>query len=453
MADDINNCLATAVGELGGLAKSMNETLTTLVKSVNEPQYRTFDAQGRPTGFVEETDEVVNLRFGEDRDAAIQKSYRDQNRLHRSLRKSAGYRPWGEFKSFRDVVRDGLANHGSESFRGRFEKHWKPIDDFAKSQLGLTKAIQGMSEGIGADGGFTVMPEFNTQIIDRIYQNDLWSRTDNYTVTGNNMTFLANAETSRAAGSRHGGLRGYWIAEGATITDTKPTFREISLKLVKLGVVVYLTEELLSDSGVALEQYVARKAAEEFNFLIGDSLVNGTGAGQPLGILTAPSLLSVAKETGQAATTLVSENILKMYARFFAPNLAGAIWLHNQDIGPQLNMMSLAVGTGGQLTYTPPGGLSASPYATLLGRPMIPTEFSATLGTQGDILLADLGQILSISKGGVAQAVSTHIEFLTDQTALRFTMRLNARPWESAAITQFKGTNTQSSFVAVDTRA
>jgi HK97 family phage major capsid protein len=87
---------------------------------------------------------------------------------------------------------------------------------------------------------------------------------------------------------------------------------------VKLGVVVYLTDELMDDTGQALQEYVARKASEEFNFMIGDSLVNGTGVGQPLGMLNAPSLVSVAKETGQSAATLQTENIVKMYARFYA---------------------------------------------------------------------------------------------------------------------------------------
>jgi HK97 family phage major capsid protein len=102
----------------------------------------------------------------------------------------------------------------------------------------------------------------------------------------------------------------------------------------------------------------------------------------------------------------------------------------------------------------PPGGMSVNGYETLQGRPTLTTEFNATLGTQGDLIKADMGQILSISKGGIVQAVSVHLEFLTDQQALRFTMRLMARPWESSAITPYKGTsNTQSNFVTLDTRA
>lgn len=85
---------------------------------------------------------------------------------------------------------------------------------------------------------------------------------------------------------------------------------------------------------------------------------------------------------------------------------------------------------------------------------MLATEFNATLGTQGDLVKADLGQIISISKGGIMSAASVHVEFLTDQLALRFIMRLNAQPWESSPITPYKGTaNTQSNFIALDSRS
>lgn len=400
------------------------------------------DEQGRVISYFEPTDEDITVRF--DNPGAIRReTHALQRRSDWKRLRQSGYKPagkGGEFLSYGDFVREGMANPNGQKFRNRVEKHYL--------------AVQGMSEGIGSDGGYLLMPEFASGIIDRIYGNDLWSRTDNYTVNGNNMTFNVNAETSRANGSRHGGLRGYWVGEGGTITASKPTLRQVSLKLVKLAVVVYLTDELLEDTGTALQQYVSRKAAEEFNFMIGDSLINGTGAGMPLGMLNAPSLVSVAKESGQAAATIVPENVAKMESRFFAPNNGNSVWLKNQDTGPQLNLMTLGIGSSGQVVYMPPGGMSAAPYATLQGRPVMDTEFNATLGTQGDIIKADLGQMLSISKGGIMSAASVHVEFLTDQVALRFIMRLNATPWESAPITPYKGSaNTQSNFVTLDDRS
>jgi hypothetical protein len=52
--------------------------------------------------------------------------------------------------------------------------------------------------------------------------------------------------------------------------------------------------------------------------------------------------------------------------------------------------MSMVIGTGGVPVYLPPGGLSHAPFGTLMGRPVMPLEFCETLGTEGDIVLADV---------------------------------------------------------------
>lgn len=420
------------------LTKQVTE-LTGTVKSLSEkPDFSGIhrDSEGRVTGQWSDTDETVTIVTGREELQGPRASRRTKSDAAMKSLVRNGYRPWGEFKSLGDFVRSGFEGHQSSSFHDRCRSHFK--------------AIQGMSETIGSDGGFTVMPEFNHNIFEHVYSNDLVASTDNYSVGGNNMTFLANAETSRANGSRHGGLRGYWTGEGQSIAASKPTVREVQMKLQKLAVVVYLTDELISDSAQALEQFVTRKASDEFSFMIGDALFNGDGVGKPLGILNAPSLLAIAAEAGQTPATIVAANIIKAQNRFFAPYFGKANWYLNQDCMQQLMQLTLATGTSsGQLVYMPPTGLSASPYGSLGGRPLKPIEFAGTLGSQGDIVLADLSQVLSISKGGIAQAVSMHVEFLTDQLALRFTMRMNAAPWENSPITPFKGTNTQSSFVCI----
>jgi HK97 family phage major capsid protein len=319
----------------------------------------------------------------------------------------------------------------------------------------VQKAATGMGELVGADGGFLIPPEFVNKIMERMYDNNsLLEKTDKYTTAGNSLTFPRNAETSRATGSRWGGVRAYWLGEGSQGTRSAPTFGKLTMNLHKLMCLGVATEELLQDSGTALEQYLFRVFSDEITFLVGDSLVNGTGAGMPQGILNSACTVSVSKEAGQAAATLTTANIVKMWARMWAPCRSSAVWLINQDIEPQLFTMTLGVGTGGVVTYMPPGGLSGAPYATLLGRPVVPTEFNPTLGTVGDIILADMSQMCSLTKGGgMQQATSIHFYFDTDQQAFRITFRIDAQPWWASALTPFKGTNTQSCFVSLATRA
>lgn len=343
-------------------------------------------------------------------------------------------------------LKDGYRNWKSSSWQDKYAKAYASIASVAKT-------IQGMSESVGTDGGFAVLPEYSTGIFDKVYENDLLNRTDNYTVVGNNMTFPRLNETSRATGQRAGGLQAYWTGEGATIPQTKPALGQLALKLKKLAIVVYLTDELIDDAGIALEQYVTRKVTQEFNFMVGDGIFEGTGGGQPQGILNSGALLVVAKQTGQAAATLVKENLDGMYARLWAGSVPTSAWLMNQDVWPAIFSLNQAVGSGGYPMFIAPGEYDQAPNGMILGRPVIPVEFAQTLGTQGDIVLADLNQYITISKGGIAQAQSIHVEFLTDQLALRFVMRVDGSTWENSPVTPFHGSNTQSSFVALATRS
>lgn len=314
------------------------------------------------------------------------------------------------------------------------------------------KAPSGMSEAAGPDGGFLLAPQFAEGILEIAHARDsLMDRCDKVTMSGPSLRMRAIDETSLAS-TRRGGVLGYWVDEGGSLTSSKPKFRNIELIPHKVTVLMYATEELLQD-GAALEAKASQYAAEELDFQCNDAILNGTGAGKPLGLLNANCLVSVSKETGQAAATIVAENIHKMWARLHASSRGAAIWIMNQDCDPQLGLLNQAVGTGGQLVYMPPNGLSEKPYATLKGRPVIETPWNASLGTVGDIMLVDLGQYIFATRGSIMASNSVHVQFLTDEVAYKWTFRVAGQPHWNAALTPFKGTNTQGPFIALATRS
>lgn len=324
------------------------------------------------------------------------------------------------------------------------------------SRLEYQAAIDGAGAKYDSEGGFLMGSSISAQIWDGLNatSDNLLGMTDNYTVEGESLTFNANAETSRATGSRYGGTRGYWLAEGDQMTRTEPKWRQVKIEPHQLGVLSSVTDKLLRGSGIALGQYLTKAAVEEINFMIGDAIINGSGAGKPLGILNSGCLVSVAKDTGQAAKTITTSNIVNMWSRMSARARAGAIWLINQDIEPQLFQLSLDVGTGGLPVYMPPGGLSQAPYSTIFNRPVIATEYNATLGTVGDIILCNPKYYVTGTKGGVETALSIHLYFDYNKTAFRFLFEVDGQTWLNSAITPFKGTsNTQSPFVALASRA
>lgn len=318
------------------------------------------------------------------------------------------------------------------------------------------RVITGMSELVPADGGFFVQTDQSKELVKTTFTlASLAPKCRKITISAisNSVSMNAIAETSRVTGARFGGLNGFWLEEGGLKTDSHPKFRKINLKLKKLAALCYLTDELIQDAA-ALQSMVLEMFPEEFAWLLDSAIFSGAGGGQPVGILGHASAVNVAIQPGQAAATVVYENIVDMYSRMVASSMPRAEWFINQDVLPQLFTMALAVGFGGVPVYMPANGASAAPYGTLFGRPVNVVEHASTLGTVGDIAFLDLSQYLLAEKGGIDQASSIHVRFLNDETVLRFVMRVDGQPLWNAPLTPATGSaNTVSPFVFLAVRA
>ncbi len=327
----------------------------------------------------------------------------------------------------------------------------------ADERLLVIQAATGASEAVGTEGGFKVQQDFQAELLRLTHDAGvLVGRADNTPISGTSNGLKINAvdETSRVDGSRQGGIQAFWTAEAGSLTKSKPTYRQMILTLSKLTGLYYATDELLMDT-VALGAEISGMFSEEFAFKLDDAIVRGTGAGMPLGFLGHAGTVSVAKETGQKAATILSENIDNMYARMWARSVARGVWYINQDCWPQLFGLARVVGVGGVPVFVRPNGISEAPSGTLMGRPIQPIEQCETVGTVGDIMFVDMSQYKTIDKGGIDAAQSIHVQFLTDEMTFRFILRMDGQPKRNAPLTPFKGgsTKTQSSFITLATRA
>lgn len=330
-----------------------------------------------------------------------------------------------------------------------------PDDRYIDPRLRMRNAASGLNEAVPSEGGFLVQEDFAAELLKRTYETGvIASRCRRIPVGANANGLKINGldETSRVAGSRWGGIRAYWEGEADKYTGTKPKFRKIELSLKKLTGLCYATDEMLQDA-VALGSLLDQGFSEEFGFQMDDSVIWGDGAGKPLGIMNGPCLVTVSKELGQIAKTVVFENIVNMWSRLWAKSRPNAVWLINQDVEPQLYNMGIIVGTGGSPAYMPPGGLSGQPYGTLFGRPVIAVEQCQTLGTLGDMILGDFGEYLIIDKGAMQAASSIHVRFEYGEQVFRFTLRADGQPIWNSALTPYKGSNTLSPFVTLQARA
>lgn len=345
--------------------------------------------------------------------------------------------PKTEDKGFRNLGEQLMAVYRSASPGGRIDERLS------------TRAASGLNESNPSDGGFLVQQDFVSTLLKRTYETGiLASKVKKIPISGNANGLKINSvdEESRANGSRWGGVQTYWESEADQMSSSKPKFRQMELSLKKLTGLCYATDELLQDAA-ALESVIKEAFAEEFGFKIDDSILNGNGGGQPLGILNSSALVTVAKEANQTDKITV-ENLIKMWNRLWSRSRANSVWYINQELEPYLYTLKL----GDKPVYIPAGGLSEKPYGTLFGRPVVPLEQCNAAGEAGDIILADIGQYLLIDKGGINQASSIHVRFLYDENVFRFIYRVDGQPIWNRPLTPYKGSSTVSPFVALAKR-
>lgn len=297
----------------------------------------------------------------------------------------------------------------------------------------------------GSDEGRMVPPAFKDQIWEAVVESDgsLLSAVDTEQTSSNAVEILTDESTPWGAT----GVQAAWRAEGVQMSASKLATGGVQVKLHELYAFVLATGELLQDTA-RLTDRLNRKVPLAINYKLNDAIVNGTGAGQPLGWFTSSAKVTVSKESGQAADTVVAANIAKMYARLRNPSQG--IWYANQDVLPQLFTMTL----GQNSIYVPPAtGFANAPGGFLLGRPVQTLENCQTVGDLGDIQFVNPKGYYAANKAqGAEFAESMHLFFDYNISAFRWIFRVGGQPYLSAAVSPAKGSSTRSDVVVLEAR-
>jgi HK97 family phage major capsid protein len=210
-----------------------------------------------------------------------------------------------------------------------------PLSAEGQSQVG-PQAITPLRKDVDSEGGFLIPDEYRQTLIQRMYtEGELLSRIKAagmaFSLSGNTLKIPYVDETARTAGNRWGGVRGYWVEEGGSLTESEPKFGQLNLSLHKAGCLGYITEEMLEDHA-ASGQFLENAFVSELNFTVEQAIVRGDGSGKPRGLINADCAVSITKETNQTADTVWGPNIIKMWARMWAGSRRNAVWLINQDV-------------------------------------------------------------------------------------------------------------------------
>lgn len=332
-----------------------------------------------------------------------------------------------------------------------FRTIWHLTNKTQDVQTKLSRVRNAFSSVVPSEGGFLIPEILRSELLALSLETAIVRpRARVIPMESLRVPFPAIDSTSNVS-SVYGGIVAYWTEEGAALTASSATFGRVVLDAKKLTAYAQIPNELMSDSLISMQALLDQLFPEALGFYEDDAFLNGSGVGMPLGVFNSAASITVAKEASQAADTIVWENIVKMYARMLPGSLNRAVWLVPPDAFPELATMALSVGTGGSAIWLSNG--VNGPPSSILGRPVIVTEKSPTLGDAGDISFVDFGFYLIGDRQVMSAMSSPHYRFGNDETAYRIIERCDGRPWLNSAITPKNNGPTLSPVVRLAERA
>ena len=175
-----------------------------------------------------------------------------------------------------------------------------------------------LQEGIDPQGGYLVPDEYDKRLIDILTEeNVMRTLGTNITTSGEHKINIAATKPAAA-----------WIEEGGTLTFGDATFDQIILDAHKLHVAIKVTEELLYDNAFNLENYILTQFGKALSNAEEDAFINGTGVGQPLGILAETGGAQVGVTTA-SSTKVTADEIINLVYSLKRPYRKDAVFLAN----------------------------------------------------------------------------------------------------------------------------
>ncbi|MPZ89803.1 MAG: phage major capsid protein [Nitriliruptorales bacterium] len=208
------------------------------------------------------------------------------------------------------------------------------------------------------------------------------------------------------------------IGENVAITQSDPTFGQVTLGAFKYATAVQVSREMLEDSGVDLEGYLARAMGRAVGNALGDDLVNGAGTTEPRGVL----LDAAVGVTGVTAGGLfTAENLIDLQFSVIPPYRRNARWMMADATLGAVRKIREGAGTG-QFLFQP--SLVSGTPGTLLGDPVVIDPFMPVVGSSAEsIAYGDFSQYYVRTVDGVVVARSDDFAFLTDLTTFKVLYR------------------------------
>lgn len=220
-----------------------------------------------------------------------------------------------------------------------------------------------MQEGVDADGGYLVPDEYDNRLIEKLKEENIFRKLCHPVSTSGDHKINIAATTPAAA----------WIDEGEALTWGDATFAQVLLDAHKLHVAIKVTEELLYDSKFNLETFIINAFSKALANAEENAFINGTGSGQPLGILAATGGADVGVTTA-SSTAITADEIINLIYSLKRPYRKNAAFIMNDQTVAAIRKLK-----DGDGKYLWQPALVLGEPDKLLGYPVYTSEFMPTI--------------------------------------------------------------------------
>jgi len=305
-----------------------------------------------------------------------------------------------------------------------------------------------LGDQTGASGGFLVPTQYLPELIRIDPETEIvWPTGDVIPMSSRSVEVPGIATTGSTAGRTNcfGGAFFYWTETGTLKSETDIEFSQIELVAHEISAWIPVKEALLQDSAVSLDPLIKGIFRDGLMYYTDESFLDGTGAGMPQGIVTAPGTLVLARDT---VLRILYADLTNMFMHFMPQARGGAFWVINQFCMQEI--MQIQDPAGNYIWQ--PNAREGQP-STIFGLPVRWTEKTPTLGAQGDIILMNPKWYYIGRRQGVTVATSEHVRFLHNQIVYKCVMRLDGQEKLPAPVFAKDGQNQISPFVELGAAA
>lgn len=309
---------------------------------------------------------------------------------------------------------------------------------------------KGQTEGTSDVGGFFLAPRFLEEVLMSVEEMASYLAMRRQFVMGEKSMIIPRLADEDRSSDQVAGLEMLRVAEGGAFSEAEIEIGQTRLSLSKAGRIIRVTNELMDDSAIGVDQVLNNVIGKSVALMQGRDFFSGNGAGEPIGFLNGKDLHVTDKVSGQGAVTIIYENVVAMTPRIDAGGGSTTVWLAHPSTFEQLAFMAVVVGTGGHAIWMTES-MHQSPR-TLMGFPIHFTEHALTLGNKGDINLVNMAAYFyAMSEQGLVIEASPHANWTTDELSFRTKLRDSGLPWRPSTKKDRQGYVT-SNFVTLESR-